>query len=158
MDPVGKRIVFFQALAVLQVAKIYQWFVHPWTWEAVGLWQWLLVDVLVLLYASRSGIKFPSSTPNRNIFLGLFVLLFLLNAILAHSAVWSSFVFFFPSSSHPNGRSFSSSSALSLRFQGSTFLANMLGISVVSPRGGTKTQRKPFFTEHDGLHTHVAIA
>jgi len=86
MDAVGKRIVFFQALTVLQVAKIYQWFVHPWTWEVVGLWQWILVDVLVLLYASRSGIKFPTASPSR-IYLGLFVLLFLLNVLLAHSAV-----------------------------------------------------------------------
>jgi hypothetical protein len=86
MDSVGKRIVFFQSLAVLQFAKIYQWFFHPWTWESVGFWQWLLIDVLVLLYAHKAGLKFP--LPARTVYLGLFIFSLLLNISLAHFAVF----------------------------------------------------------------------
>lgn len=85
MDAVGKRIVFFQAVTVLQVAKIYQWYMHSWTWQTVGFWQWLFVDIMVLLYASRASLKFPVS--QRLVYLGLFSFFIALNLTLAHTAV-----------------------------------------------------------------------
>jgi len=99
MDQVGKRVLFFQVVGVLQVAKFYQWFFHNWTWQTIGFWQWMILDVAVLVYASRKGLRFPVSAPL--VFLILILSAFVVNAAFAHSAVR---LFFPPLSQEKKGK------------------------------------------------------